>query len=164
MKRWQFFWLVSALVAPCAPGLAEDTVYKSVDESGHVTYSQTPPAGAARVEDVPLLPGPSDEVARESMERAKEMQQEADARYDALMEQRRQDAEAREKAQAAAEAAAERRREQAYQESLEESMWGWGVPYYAGPYRPNWHRPNPPNPPHPPHPPLPPRPPLQGNP
>jgi len=56
---------------------AADQVYRSVDADGNVTFSSTPPANAAAVEEVSVRPGPSAEAQREA--RARIERQEATA-------------------------------------------------------------------------------------
>lgn len=134
---------------------AEDVIYKSVDETGAVTYSAEPPAGGVSSEAVRLPPPPSEAATREAAERAERMKQDADAGYDALMEQRRHQLEADQAAKAAAEAAERQRR---IDEAMEQRE---AEPEYYPVYPPDWRRPFPPRPPipHPPHPPHPPKPP-----
>ena len=47
-----------------------DQVYKSIDESGHVSYSSSPPANAVESKPVDISPGPSAEQQREAEQRA----------------------------------------------------------------------------------------------
>ena len=154
MKKTGLVRVLSVVLWLPLAAFAQDAIYKSVDKEGHVTYSAQPPPGAAKVEDVQLPPGPSEEAVQESLERAKSIGEAADARYDATMEQRRQEAEARKKAQEQAAAAEQQRR---IEESLQEQE---SEPYYSD-FWPGWRRPIPPHPPYPPHPPRPPHPPLR---
>jgi hypothetical protein len=86
--------------------LAQETVFRSVDADGNVTFSATPPPpGAARqVEEVQILPGPTPEA-----------QEAADQRVRALVEETERRRQARAEAQAPDEerAAAERELQQA---------------------------------------------------
>jgi hypothetical protein len=83
------FLLVLAILAATANA---QTVYRSVDAHGNVTYSdQPPPRNAVKVEEVSVQPGPSDAAQREARERvqrdeakANEMRQ---AREDRLQQQ-----------------------------------------------------------------------------
>ena len=52
-------WIASIAVALAAPVLAQTTIYKLVDESGRVTYSNKPMKGAVTVDLEPLttIPG-----------------------------------------------------------------------------------------------------------
>ena len=52
-----------------------DTIYKSVDEDGHVTYSTTPPANSEDSNSVDIAPPPSEEriqAAKDRQNRNKE--------------------------------------------------------------------------------------------
>ena len=61
---------VLVLALPAATATAQ-TVYRSVDAHGNVTYSDRPPrANAVNVEEVSVQPGPSDAAQREARERA----------------------------------------------------------------------------------------------
>ena len=110
MKTFERLFVLSAVLLLPLPGLAEDTVYKSIDDSGNVTYSAEPPKDAATSESVQIPPGPPEQATKEALERARDMQQEANTRYDAAMQRRQQEAEARTKAQEEAQAAEQARR------------------------------------------------------
>jgi hypothetical protein len=58
------------------PAIAE-TVYKSVDKGGEVTFSDEPPANAVNVEKLHVQPAPTESQQHESMERAKRMESQA---------------------------------------------------------------------------------------
>jgi hypothetical protein len=128
-----------------------DTLYKSIDETGQVTYSSQPPKDAVEVEALQVAPGPSEEEIEKAAERAQRVGQAVDDRYQALMERREQEEQLRKEAEEAEESARIARetaeRLQRIEESLEpEVTW----PYYPGypyngwrpypPYRP-WPRP-----------------------
>lgn len=52
-----------------------DTIYKSVDKDGHVTYSTTPPANSENSNSVDIAPPPSEEriqAAKDRQDRNKE--------------------------------------------------------------------------------------------
>jgi len=55
-------WLLLALTVP----VTAEPVYKSVDESGNVTYSSSPQSGAAQTQSVPVPPPPSKDQRREA--------------------------------------------------------------------------------------------------
>lgn len=60
---------VLVLALPAATATAQ-TIYRSVDAHGNVTYSDKPsPANAVNVEEVSVQPGPSDAAQREARER-----------------------------------------------------------------------------------------------
>jgi hypothetical protein len=65
--------IVSVLVAF---SVSAQTVYKSVDSQGRVTYSSSPPPEAATemVEAVPLAPGPTPEQQQEAAKRARDLE------------------------------------------------------------------------------------------
>lgn len=46
-----------------------ETIYRSVDANGNVTYSNKPPENAVNVDKVSIQPGPSDAEQREAQER-----------------------------------------------------------------------------------------------
>jgi hypothetical protein len=46
-----------------------DTIYRSVDADGNVTFSNKPPVNAVTVDEVSVQPGPSDAAQREAQER-----------------------------------------------------------------------------------------------
>ena len=52
-------WIASVMVAMSSPAWAQTTIYKHVDESGHVTYSNKPMKGAVVVDLEPLTTIPS---------------------------------------------------------------------------------------------------------
>ncbi|MGA7980607.1 MAG: DUF4124 domain-containing protein [Chromatiaceae bacterium] len=114
--------VLSAVLLFSVLAFAGGPVYKSVDESGHASYSSEPPEGAEKVEGIQLPSGPSEEETKESLERAKEMENEADARYDAVIERRRLEAEARNEAQEDAEAAKRSRPGEESTDSAEPSL------------------------------------------
>jgi hypothetical protein len=106
-------------------------IYKSVDERGVVTYSQSPPPGAVDSEPVEVAPGPSREAQEAARDRVQAQQQYVDEARDERLE--------REKA--ARERAAAEPPGQAKPESPAEA---------ADPNAPGWYPgyPNRPGPPH----------------
>ena len=56
-------------------GAGAETIYKSVDAAGRVTYSTTPPGGAAQVQPVSVPPEPSDRDVQDALERRQELEQ-----------------------------------------------------------------------------------------
>ena len=62
------------LIANIAVG---QQVFKSIDESGNVTYSSTPPQNAVKAKPVEIEPGPTEERVRAAQQRAEEMKQQA---------------------------------------------------------------------------------------
>lgn len=145
-RRWRVLWIV--LLLPAAT-VATDRVYKSVDESGNVTYSAEPPADATTVEALDLPAEPSEEATRQALDRAQELEQEADARYDAIMARRQREAEARADAEQKARAAEQAGRAGDSSEATDSTTTGYIW------YRPHWVGPRPPRPPRPPWPPQP---------
>lgn len=73
--------------APPEGLLAADTLYRSVDEHGNVTYSQRPPAEAEEVEPIQVQPGPDRERRQEAKSRAQALQRAAQRAEDARREQ-----------------------------------------------------------------------------
>ena len=76
-RRCPLMSLAVVLVLMPMSGVAQ--VYRSVDESGRVTFSDTPPENAVEVEPVEIAPGPSDEQVRESQARAEANQEMLDS-------------------------------------------------------------------------------------
>jgi hypothetical protein len=117
-------------------GVYSQSVYKSVDESGNVIFSDAPPESAVITEAVDVPPGPSEE----SIEQAREEVKEVSKRADELEERRLQKEQARR--------AEERERQQQTwiappAESREDNPSPYWYPAYpAYPSRP--HRPYPP--------------------
>jgi hypothetical protein len=148
MKTLACPMLTATLALASVAAIAGEGVYRSVDAAGNVTYSDSPPADAVEVEGVPVQEGPSPEVTREAIERSERMAQEADARYEAIKERRRQEAEAREKARQEAQADRLRELRQPADDADDDDA---DVIYVI----PRWHRHQHPRPPHPPAPPDP---------
>jgi hypothetical protein len=159
MKTIERLFVLSAVLCLPMTGLGGDAVYKAIDDSGNVTYSAEPPTDAAIVESVEIPPGPSEEATWEALERARDTEEAADRRYDAKMERRQQEADARAKAQEEARTAEQARRaaESADDPDAESPDYLWYGRDWLRPYPPH-----PPLPPRPPHPPLPPHSPLRG--
>lgn len=67
--RQRPLYLLLAGVLGLAPLAASAQVYRSVDDQGQVTFSDTPPAGAVAVEPVEIAPGPSAAQVQASQER-----------------------------------------------------------------------------------------------
>ena len=69
-----FFIVFSCAVAT----VAAETLYKSVNEQGEVTFSDEPPENAARVQKIEVQPAPTEQQQREALERETLIRQEAD--------------------------------------------------------------------------------------
>lgn len=66
------------IVFSCAAAtVAAETLYKSVDDKGEVTFSDTPPENAVKVQEIQVQPAPTEQQQRESMEREKRIEQQA---------------------------------------------------------------------------------------
>ena len=68
------------IVLSCAVAIASvtaETLYKSVNEKGEVTFSDSPPENAARVEQIKVDPAPTIEQQRESMKRESRIEEQA---------------------------------------------------------------------------------------
>lgn len=125
--------LVAATLLATAPVAAGDPIFKWVDASGNVTYSSTPPPGAAaQPVDIPPAPPPAE------MEAAKERERSLQELGDQLYQER---------ADREAELAAERRaaREETAppptprdEESGTTADGGWWIPAFPG-LRPRPH-------------------------
>jgi hypothetical protein len=68
--------LLAGMLAPLA--LSAGEAYRMVDETGQVTFTDTPPAGEPGIEVLELQPGPSDESRREAESRLETMRQRLD--------------------------------------------------------------------------------------
>lgn len=139
----QFTFLVAVLLPPVL-ALAGSTVYKSVDEAGHVTFSTEPPEDAVRTETVHVPPGPSAQATEQAVERARELEKRSDAQFEALTRRRQQKAQARrdaERLRLDREAAERKRRiDEAAENRVRQPSYYPAYPLY-------WGRPYPPRPP-----------------
>ena len=59
------------LFACTAANVAAETLYKSVNEKGEITFSDSPPENAAQVQQIEVQPAPTEQQQREAMEREK---------------------------------------------------------------------------------------------
>ncbi len=58
------------IVFSCAAAtVAAETLYKSVNEQGEVTFSDSPPENAAKVQQIEVKPAPTEQQQREGLER-----------------------------------------------------------------------------------------------
>jgi TolA-binding protein len=73
-SRRQLTFATVSLLAACAA--TAQSVYKSVDAQGRVTYSSSPPSTAAgeTVEKVRIAPGPTERQQREAARRANDLE------------------------------------------------------------------------------------------
>ncbi len=76
MKNFQVLAMVSTLA--CFPGAQAQSLIKSVDEKGQVTYSDKPVQGAVSATVVPIQPGPDEERIKAARERAERISEQAD--------------------------------------------------------------------------------------
>ena len=74
----------------CAPALAE-TIYKSVDAEGNVSFSSTPPAGVES-QEIELQSGPTPAQQQQSVEAAQQLEQQSDELYQETVEDSSADA------------------------------------------------------------------------
>ena len=58
-------------------GAVAEKIYRSVDEKGEVTFSDEPPPTAVDIEQVEVQPAPTESEHRESVERVKRMESQA---------------------------------------------------------------------------------------
>jgi hypothetical protein len=49
--------------------VAAETLYKSVNDKGEITFSDSPPENAAKVQEIQIQPAPTEQQQRESMQR-----------------------------------------------------------------------------------------------
>jgi len=74
---------IFALVVPVllwsatVPGAGK--IYRSVDEKGNVTYSETPPGKGAKSKSIPIAPPPPEEDVKRAESEARRIKEEADA-------------------------------------------------------------------------------------
>ncbi|MGH8659073.1 MAG: DUF4124 domain-containing protein [Gammaproteobacteria bacterium] len=54
-----FYSGISVLLLACCSLACSETIYKSVDSEGRVSFSSKPPAGARQVEEIQIQPGPT---------------------------------------------------------------------------------------------------------
>jgi long-subunit acyl-CoA synthetase (AMP-forming) len=74
--RNQAKWCAIAVSLMATSGVAQP-LYKSVNEQGEVTFSDSPPPSAVEVQEIQLQPGPSEAQQQESIERAKRIESQA---------------------------------------------------------------------------------------
>ena len=100
MKHQGWLPITAVLLFAACPATAQ-TVYKSVDAQGRVTYSSTPPPAETGefVEKVPIESGPTEKQQQEAMQRAKELE----ANTSSAFQQRQEQAEQRSSASSDAE-------------------------------------------------------------
>ncbi len=72
----QIKWCCFAVSLFATSGVAQP-LYKSVNEQGEVTFSDSPPPSAVEVQEVQLQPGPSAAQQQESIERAQRIESQA---------------------------------------------------------------------------------------
>ena len=66
------------IVFSCAAAtVAAETLYKSVNEQGEVTFSDAPTENAAKVQQIQVKPAPTEQQHREGIEREKLIKEEA---------------------------------------------------------------------------------------
>jgi hypothetical protein len=71
----RIFFIVFSCVA--ATTVTAETLYKSVNDKGEVTFSDSPPENADRVEQIQVQPAPTEQQQRESMERESRIKNQA---------------------------------------------------------------------------------------
>ena len=81
-RRRPAVWAVTTLVSAVALGsfsmAAAETIYKSVDAEGRVTYSSEPPEKAVETQTMTLPKAPSETDQQEAIEREQELKKAAD--------------------------------------------------------------------------------------
>jgi hypothetical protein len=131
----RIFAVAGLLIA--AHAAAQQTVYKSIDANGNVTYSSTPPPDAARAEAIELTPSPAPTEIEAAQQRAQALQELGDQASSEREERSAQLAEAR---QAAREEAARQQPAEPPSQAASYGGYGWGFPIYPG-YQPGYLRP-----------------------
>lgn len=71
-------WVCPIVVLSMATETVAQTIYRSVDKDGNVTYSSTPPSDAQISQPVELAPGPTQAQQAQARERQREMESTAD--------------------------------------------------------------------------------------
>lgn len=146
MRCVKYAFFISGLIGYLSTvNVLADTVYKSTDAAGVVTYSQEPPAASASVEPVRIAPAPSAETTRAAQEEVQRTVQRADR----LVEQRRA---YNQKLFEEMEKTRREAQKRAAEQQRYQIQYRSGYPYYySRPRRPYW-KPRPPQyrPPSPP--------------
>jgi len=117
----QFTFSVAALLTAINGAVRAETIYKSVDQEGKVTYSKTPPADAIENEEIAPPAAPTAEQVREAEERSRQTTE--------LATELEQDRKRREKERLQREA-----EEQARQSALPPAPVGMPAPMSPYPY------------------------------
>jgi len=105
--------------------LHADTIYKSIDENGRVSYSSTPPDKKDDTSEVSIAPPPSDEQVKAAQE-----QYEQHLRTGEMLEENRKK---RNEITAEENRLKRERQEQSQQETQSENDESYGYPYYRRP-------------------------------
>jgi len=84
MKTFCHSLLLLLVISPAitAQPAGKQTIYKSVDKNGKVTYSSTPTQNAEKTTSIKLAPPPSEEDIRAARERQKRSQKAADVLHE----------------------------------------------------------------------------------
>lgn len=70
VKRYSFFLLFPALALASGFVLSENSPVKSIDESGHITYSDKPVENAKDISKIDIKPGPSQAEIKTAQQQA----------------------------------------------------------------------------------------------
>lgn len=71
----KIFFIVFSCAA--ATAVTAETLYKSVNDKGEVTFSDSPPENAERIEQIQVQPAPTEQQQRESMDRESRIEKQA---------------------------------------------------------------------------------------
>jgi hypothetical protein len=147
MRRNGYSWLLALLLVRCTPGFAA-TVYKSIDENGVVTYSDTRPTHDTQVETL-LFDEQAPAPAEQAQQRLQDMRETTDRMVADRTAREKQRAEMRKlEAQINAQKAAQER-------PVDDNNAAIYTGYYGYPARRPWWPSHKPRPEHPiAHPPL----------
>ena len=93
------YLFTAILVCLSVGAVYAQSLYKSVNDQGEVTFSDSPPDSAAGIETIEIQPGPTEAQRRESAERARQIESLANDLGESNTQRERQRIEARQQAQ-----------------------------------------------------------------
>ena len=92
------YLLTSILVYLSVGAVYAGSLYKSVNDQGEVTFSDSPPESAEEIETIEIQPGPTEAQRRESAERARQIESLANDLGESNTQRERQRIEAQQQA------------------------------------------------------------------
>lgn len=93
------YLFTAILVCLSVGAVYAQSLYKSVNDQGEVTFSDSPPDSAAGIETIEIQPGPTEAQRRESAERARQIESLANDLGESNAQRERQRIEAQQQAQ-----------------------------------------------------------------